>query len=134
MKKMISLIISLLLVLSISLSCSSPKPIPEEEDVLNALNNVRSGAESKISYEAFDKLLVDAKSKIDILKNVEKKNNCFMNAVNKCYASYELSQKAWQQKIEADNDRRKGDMELTLSFTLGFASVSLAKANECFQK
>ena len=101
---------------------------------MNALTEVRDGVESKMSYEKFDKLLADARSKIDILKAVEEKNNCFMNAIDKCYASYEISQKAWQQKDTATDQKRKNDMDLTLSFSLGFASVSLAKANECFQK
>lgn len=134
MKKVGYLITSLLLALFISFSCSNPKPIPEEEAVLNALTEVRGGIESKISHEEFGKLLADAKSKIDILKTVEKRNNCFMNAIDKCYASYEISQKAWQQKNTAVDQKRKEDMDLTLSFSLGFASVSLAKANECFQK
>jgi hypothetical protein len=32
------------------------------------------------------------------------------------------------------DERRRIDMETTLSFTIGFASVSLAKANQCFFK
>jgi hypothetical protein len=134
MKKMGYLIMPLFLALLVSFSCSNPKPIPEEEGVMNALTEVRDGVEARMSYEKFNKLLADARSKIDILKAVEKKNNCFMNAIDKSYASYEISQKAWQQKNAATDQKRKDDMDLTLSFSLGFASVSLAKANECFQK
>jgi hypothetical protein len=79
-------------------------------------------------------LLADARTKIDVLKQIEKKNACFFNAINKCYASYDISQKAWQQKDAATDDKRRDDMELTLSFSLGFASVSIAKANECFTR
>jgi hypothetical protein len=132
MKKMVSIISSLVFSLWIFASCSGSKPIPEEEDVLDALTKVQGGIESKVSYSDFGKLLAAAKQKIDILKQVEKKNDCFLNAVNKCYASYEISQKAWQQKDMAKDEKRKEDMEITLSFSLGFASVSLAKANECF--
>ncbi|UCH22108.1 MAG: hypothetical protein JSU83_02325 [Deltaproteobacteria bacterium] len=132
MKKMVSIISSLVFSLWIFASCSGSKPIPEEEDVLDALTKVQGGIESKVSYSDFEKLLAAAKQKIDILKQIEKKNDCFLNAVNKCYASYEISQKAWQQKDMAKDEKRKEDMEITLSFSLGFASVSLAKANECF--
>jgi hypothetical protein len=132
MKKMVSIISSLVFSLWIFASCSGSKPIPEEEDVLDALTKVQGGIESKVSYSDFGKLLAAAKQKIDILKQIEKKNDCFLNAVNKCYASYEISQKAWQQKDMAKDEKRKEDMEITLSFSLGFASVSLAKANECF--
>lgn len=132
MKKMVSIISSLVFALWVLVSCSGSKPIPEEEDVLDALGKVQGGIESKVSYGDFGKMLADAKQKIDILKQVEKKNDCFLNAVSKCYASYEISQKAWQQKDMAKDEKRKEDMEITLSFSLGFASVSLAKANECF--
>ena len=132
MKKMVSIISSLVFSLWIFASCSGSKPIPEEEDVIDALTKVQGGIESKVSYSDFGKLLAAAKQKIDILKQIEKKNDCFLNAVNKCYASYEISQKAWQQKDMAKDEKRKEDMEITLSFSLGFASVSLAKANECF--
>ncbi len=134
MKKMVSIISPLIFALWIFVSCSGSKPIPEEENVLNALTKVQGGIDSKVSYDDFGKLLADAKNKIDVLKKVEKKNDCFLNAVNKCYASYEISQKAWQQKDMAQDEKRKEDMEVTLSFSLGFASVSLAKANECFSR
>jgi hypothetical protein len=121
-------------ILWICVSCSGSKPIPEEKEVLNALTKIQGGIESKISYDEFGKLLADARAKIDVLKPIEKKNACFFNAVNKCYASYDISQKAWEQKNTATDDKRKEDMEITLSFSLGFASVSLAKANECFTR
>jgi len=131
---MVSIISPLVLALWIFVSCSGAKPIPEEQEVLNALTKVQGGIESKVTYDDFGKLLDDAKHRIDVLKKVEKKNDCFLNAVNKCYASYEISQKAWEQKDMAKDDQRKEDMEITLSFSLGFASVSLAQANECFSR
>ena len=134
MKKMLSIILLSVFTLWVSLSCSGSKPIPQEKEVLNALTNIQGGIESKISYDQFGKLLADARTKIDVLKQIEKKNACFFNAVNKCYASYDISQKAWEQKDAAKDDKRREDMEITLSFSLGFASVSLAKANECFTR
>jgi hypothetical protein len=134
MKKMVSIISSLVFTLWVSVSCSGSKPIPQEKEVLTALTNIQGGIETKISYDEFGKLLADARTKIDVLKQIEKKNACFFNAINKCYASYDISQKAWQQKDAATDDKRREDMEITLSFSLGFASVSLAKANECFTR
>ena len=133
-KKMLLIILLSVFTLWVSVSCSGSKPIPQEKEVLNALSNVQGGIESKISYDEFAKLLADARTKIDVLKQIEKKNACFFNAINKCYASYDISQKAWQQKDAATDDKRREDMEITLSFSLGFASVSLAKANECFTR
>jgi hypothetical protein len=131
---MLLIILLSVFTLWVSVSCSGSKPIPQEKEVLNALTSIQGGIESKISYDEFGKLLTDARTKIDVLKQIEKKNACFFNAINKCYASYDISQKAWQQKDTATDDKRREDMEITLSFSLGFASVSLAKANECFTR
>ena len=117
-----------------TVSCSDPKPLPEEEGVLDALRNVQSGFETKIPYDQFDVLIVTAKNKLETLKKIEKKNTCFYNAVNKSVASYEICKKALKLKEEAKDEKRKTDMEITLSFTLGYASVNLAKANECFKR
>jgi hypothetical protein len=134
MKKSLSMILLPVCVLWVSFSCSGSKPTPAEEDVLNALSKIQGGVESKVSLDEYGALLADAKQKIDILKQAEEKNACFFNEVNRCYASYEISQKAWEQKNAAKDDKRREDMEITLSFSLGFASVSLAKANECFER
>ncbi len=134
MKKMLRITLLSVFTLWVSVSCSGSKPIPQEKEVLDALTNIQGGVESKVSYDDFGKLLANARTKIDVLKQIEKKNACFFNAINKCYASYDISQKAWEQKNAATDDKRKEDMEITLSFSLGFASVSLAKANECFTR
>jgi hypothetical protein len=131
---MLLIILLSVFTLWVSVSCSGSKPIPQEKEVLSALTNIQGRVESKIPYDEFGKLLVDAKTKIDVLKQIEKKNACFFNAINRCYASYDISQKAWEQKDAATDDKRREDMEITLSFSLGFASVSLAKANECFTR
>ena len=117
-----------------TVGCTDPKPLPEEESVLDALKDVQSGFETKLSYDQFDGLIVRAKDKLETLKKIEKKNSCFYHAVNKSVASYEICKKALKLKEEAKDEKRKTDMEITLSFTLGFASVNLAKANECFSR
>ena len=118
----------------VAVGCSDPKPLPEEKSVLDALKDVQSGFETKLSYDQFESLIVEAKDKLETLKKIEKKNSCFYNAVNKSVASYEICKKALKLKEEAQDEKRKTDMEITLSFTLGFASVNLARANECFSK
>ena len=133
-KKMLLVILLSVFTLWVFVSCSGSKPNPQEVDVLSALKNIQGGIESKISYDEFGKLIADARAKIDALKQIEKKNACFFNAVNRCYASYDISRKAWEQKDAATDDKRREDMEITLSFSLGFASVSIAKANECFTR
>ena len=134
MKKIISIFALLMFVSMVSFSCfGPPKPIPEEEAVMNALNKIQQAVDAKVSYTELDKLLAGASQKIDSLKSVEKKNPCFYSAVTKCYSSYEVGKKAWKLKEEAADEKRKIDLGITASVTMGFASVSLAKAGECFE-
>ncbi len=135
MKQIVSVFALLMVTAAVFISCSGPpKPIPEEEELMSALQKVQDGVEAKVSYEKFDKLLSAARQKLDALKSIEEKNACYFNAVDKCYASFSIGQKAWKLKEEAENEKRRIDMDTTLSFSLGFASVSLAKAGECFKR
>ena len=125
----------LLLVVSLAFSRSGPpQPTAEEESALNALKKVQEGHSSRVTYAKYTELLNVAAQRIDQLKKAGTHNSCFMNAANRCYSSYEIGKKAWKAKDEAPDERRRIDMEATLSFTIGFASVSLAKANQCFYK
>ena len=133
MKGRTALILLLLFTLSISTACSSPpKPTPEEKAVLDSLTTLQKGYDRMITVEEFALLLSAASSNIDQLKKEGKGNSCFLNAAKRCYSSYEISQKAWKLMEEASDESRRVDLETTLSFTIGFASISLAKANECF--
>ena len=113
-------------------SCSSPKKTFEEENALTALANIQQRMEADISYEQFIELLSQAKTEIDILKTNGKKNPCFVGAVEKCYASYSTASKAWKKKIEATDEKRKQDMDLTLSVMLSFAALNIQKASNCY--
>jgi hypothetical protein len=125
----------LLLAVSLAFSRSGPpQPTAEEEAVLNALKRVQEGYGSRVAYGGYAELLTVAAQKIDQLKKAGTRNSCFMNAANRCYSSFEIGKKAWKAKDEALDERRRIDMETTLSVTIGFASVSLAKANQCFYK
>jgi hypothetical protein len=134
MKKIVSVVAFLMFVSVVTFSCfGPPKPIPEEEAVMNALIKIQQAVDAKVSYTELDKLLGGAGQKIKSLKSVEKKNSCFYSAATKCYSSYEIGKKAWKLKEEAVDEKRKIDLGITASVTMGFASVSLAKAGECFE-
>jgi hypothetical protein len=129
--------INLLLIftLSISVACSAPpKPTPEEKAVLDSLTVLQKGYDKRITIDEFALLLSAASSNIEQLKKGGQGNSCFLNAAKRCFSSYEISQKAWKLMEEAPNENRRVDLETTLSFTIGFASISLAKANECFSQ
>lgn len=134
MKKITLFVTLLMFALLVTLNCSrKPKPILEEEEMLKLLTKMQKGVEAKISYTDFSKLVVESKNMLELLKKAENKNSCFYNAVNKCYTSFEISKKAWKLREDALTEKRRIDMDTTLSFSLGFAAVSLAKANECFK-
>jgi hypothetical protein len=111
-----------------------PQPTAEEDSVLDALKKIQEGYSSRVTYDRYTELLTVAAQKLDQLKKTGTDNSCFMNAANRCFSSFEIGKKAWKAKDEAMDERRRIDMETTLSFTIGFASVSLAKANQCFYK
>jgi hypothetical protein len=125
----------LLLAVSLAfLRSGPPLPTAEEERVLDALKKVQEGYSSRVTYDRYTELLTVAAQKLDQLEKTGTDNSCFMNAANRCFSSFEIGKKAWKAKDEAMDERRRIDMETTLSFTIGFASVSLAKANQCFYK
>jgi hypothetical protein len=125
----------LLLAVSLAFSRSGPpQPTAEEKMVLDALKKVQEGYSSRVAYDRYTELLTVAAQKLDQLKKTATDNSCFMNAANRCFSSFELGKKAWKAKDGAVDERRRIDMETTLSFTIGFASISLAKANQCFYK
>jgi hypothetical protein len=115
-------------------SCSGPpQPIPEETAAIEAMQKVREAYESKVSLPEFQERLRTAGEKIAAVKTSDAANPCFLKAIDKCYSAYEIGQKAWKMRDEAETKSRRNDLDTTLSFTMGFASVSLAQANECFQ-
>jgi len=111
----------------------SPRITPEEAKVLVILDEIQRGVESNIEYGQFQQMLRNAKAEIDALGQNSKKNPCFMNAVNKCYASYEIAGKAWKKKDEEKDVKRKEDMEMTLAFSISFSALNIEKANKCYQ-
>ena len=128
-----AVVIILLIVFSFLPSGCSPSITPEEAKVLVVLDEVQRGVESNIDYGQFVQLLKTAKAEIEILKQSSKQNPCFTNAVKKCFASYEIARKAWKRKMEATDEKRKEDMEMTLAFSLSFSALNIEKANKCYK-
>ena len=135
MFKKIRFIFLLVLVFAIVSSCLKSKPSLEEQNAIKALMTIQNGVEADINLEAYLGLLNAAKADIDTLKSVpKKKNNCVLGAVEKGYAAYVIAGKAWHQKIEAKDEKRRQDMGMTFAFSLSFGSLNIEKANNCFNK
>jgi hypothetical protein len=126
-------VVVLLSVFSLLYSGCSPRITPGEAKVLVVLDEIQRGVESNIEYDHFVRLLKTAQAELNVLKQNRKKNPCFMSAVNKCYASYEIAGKAWKKKMEAKDEKRKEDMDMTLSFSLSFSALNIEKANRCYK-
>ena len=122
------------IMLSIVGSCTGPKKSVEEENVLASLSNIQQSLEKNISYEQFVELLSRAKIEIEVLKRNGKNSQCFMGAVDKCYAYYATGGKAWKQKLTTTDESRKQDMDLTLSVLQSRAALSIQMADNCFNK
>ena len=123
----------LLVLVSGLISGCGPRITPEEAKVLVVLDEIQRGVESNIDLNQFEQLLNKAKAEIALLEENRKKNPCFMSAVNKCYAAYEIAKKAWKRE-EAEQDlKKKEEMEMTLSFSLSFSALNIEKANKCYE-
>jgi hypothetical protein len=122
-----------LVLIFICASCWGPKKSIEEEKVLARLSNIQGKLETSISYQEYLELLGQAKIEIDTLKRSGKHNLCFMGAIDKCYAYYHTGAKAWNQKLEATDEARKNDMDLTISVLHSQAALSIQMANNCYK-
>lgn len=133
MKKCALMGVALIAFVVCGASCSGPEITLEEENVLAALSSIQQSLENNASYEEFIGLLNQAKIEIDLLKRNAENNPCFLGAVDKCYAFYHTGGKAWQQKMQAIDEARKNDMDLTLSVLQSRAALSLQLASNCYQ-
>ncbi|MDX2441468.1 MAG: hypothetical protein QNK40_13085 [Desulfobacterales bacterium] len=128
-----AVVVALLISFSFLNSGCSPRITPEEAKVLVVLDGIQRGVESNIDFKQFEQLIGTAQAELKILEQNSKKNPCFMSAVTKCYASYEIAKKAWKKKEEAKDVKRKEDMEMTLAFSLSFSALNIEKANRCYE-
>lgn len=114
-------------------SCSGPKKSVEEENVLASLSNIQRSLENNVSYEEFIELLSQVKIEIDVLKSNSRNSQCFVGAVDKCYAYYTTGGRAWKQKLTTTDEHRKQDMDLTLSVLQSRAALSIQIADNCYK-
>ena len=133
MNKGVMVFLAVLIMCIIFISCSGPKKSTEEENVLNLLRNIQNKLDSNIPYDDLATLLKDTKPQLDRLKQSQNHNRCFISAVDKCYASYEIARKAWKLKLETDNEQRRQDMEMTFAFSKSFAALSIERADNCYK-
>jgi hypothetical protein len=133
MSKAANIFLAMLFIFVVFTSCAGPKASNEEENVLNSLINIQTSLESDITYDELVALLSEAKPQVDKLKRSENSNRCFISAVDKCYASYEIARKAWKQKMEINNEQRRQDMEMTFSFSISLAALNIEKARNCYR-
>ncbi|MGD9180945.1 MAG: hypothetical protein PVG15_05720 [Desulfobacterales bacterium] len=124
---------SVVLIAVVILGSCSPKKSVEEENVLASLSNIQQSLENDISYERFIELLAQTKIEIDRLRINSKNNQCFIGAVDKCYAYYATGGRAWKQKLTTTNENRKQDMDLTLSVLQSRAALSIQMADKCYK-
>lgn len=111
----------------------SPEISPQEAKVLVTLGEIQRGLEANIDYGQFLQLLKTTQAEIDLLKQSNKPNACFLSAAERAYASYEITGKAWQKKLQTQDERRKADLEMTIAFSLSFSAINIERANKCYE-
>jgi hypothetical protein len=114
--------------------CSRSQPAAEEMKALAMLQSVQGGIETNPSVADFTQLLGQAESELTLLKQNPKTNPCFLNALEKSYASCQIAGKALQKKVETQDPVRKQDVDMALSFSTAFATLSIQRAVECYAK
>lgn len=95
---------------------------------------VQQSLEANPTSEAFDRLLSQTESQLGILKQNPKASPCFVNALNKCFASYQIIGKALQKKQGVLDENRRQDIEMAQSFSTAFAAVSIRQAVDCYKR
>jgi len=124
----------LLVAVMVVCGCSRPQPSAEEMKALALLQSVQGGLDANPSVAGFTQLLSQAESELTLLKQNPKTNPCFLNALEKSYASCQIAGKALQKKLETEDPLRKQDLDMALSFSTAFATLSIQRAAECYAK
>jgi hypothetical protein len=124
----------LLIVVLVVCACSRSQPTAEEMKALAMLQTVQGGIGANSSIAGFNQLLGQAESELRLLKQNPKTDPCFLNALEKGYASCQIAAKAMQRKMETDDPVRKQDCDMALSFSTAFAAVSIQRAAECYAR
>ena len=75
-----------------------------EEDVLQALESVRSAVEDEVPYEKVAELLDGAKIQVNAIKKGDT-TDCFRAAVKRSYYWYRLGVKSWEMLMKNQEER-----------------------------
>lgn len=82
-----------------------------EEEVLQALDAVKTNVESGVSPDTLGRLLDEAKVQIDILEQEDLADDCFRQAVANCYYWYTLARRNRETVIANQVQRDKYDQK-----------------------
>jgi hypothetical protein len=116
------------------MGCSRPKPTAEEEKTLAMFQAVQQSLEGSPSPDAFERLLAQTESQLGVLKQNPKTPPCFVNALDKCLASYQIIGKALHKKQGSLDENRRQDIEMALTFSTAFAAISIHQAADCYKR
>jgi hypothetical protein len=128
------LLVLVMCMMVLAAGCTHPKPTAEEEKALAMFQAVQQSLEASPAADAFARLLVQTESQLAILKQNPKASPCFVNALDKCFASYQIISKALHKKLGALDENRRQDIEMALSFSSAFAAISLHQAEDCYKR
>ena len=118
--------------LVLAMGCSGPKPTVEEEKALTMFQTVQQRLEESPSPEAFNRLLAQTESELNHIKQNPQTQPCFVNALTKCVASYQIIGKALNQKQRPLDEKRREEIDMALTFTTAFAAVNIQQARDCY--
>ncbi len=99
-----TLVLAMVVLLSSNAKCG-------EEEVLQALDAVKTHVESGVSPDTLARLLDEAKVQIDILEQENLADDCFREAVANCYYWYTLARRNRETMIANQVQRDKYDQE-----------------------
>jgi len=114
------------------MGCSGPKPSAEEEKALAVFQAVQQSLDGSPSHEALNRLLGQTESELSRLKQNPRTPPCLVNALSKCFASYQIIDKAMNQKQGPLDEKRREEIDMALTFTTAFAAVSIKQAMDCY--
>lgn len=114
------------------LGCARPKPTADEEKALSLFQGVQQSLVENPSLEAFNRMLGQTESQLNHLRQNPKTPPCFVNALSKCFASYQIIGKALSQKQGPLDEKRREEIDMAVTFTTAFAAVNLKQAMDCY--
>jgi hypothetical protein len=88
------------------MTCLASVAMCGEEEVLNALDDVRAGIVGDVSHDRLSRLLDSARAEVETLRKGVG-NDCFRAAARQCYAWYAQGVSSWGSLLENEKQREK---------------------------